>query len=210
MPEINPKNIEAAGFEFEQLDPNVFLIKDFITEEECQFFYNLAENKTEEDWLGDYLDGIKDRVEARYGDRDPEAHNVEVTHDWNDKVIYLRKVKEIQGLDQRLSQLFDKDANYSFRSFGIIQRQYEGSELRGHYDQYVDDRMKWAAVIYINDNYTAGEFYFSEKGIVIRPPRKSMLVFPATEEYWHGVKAVGKGPVRYAMPSFIWSEPNIF
>ena len=210
MPEINAKNIEAAGLEFDQLDPNVFLIKNFLSEEECQFFYSLAESKTEQDWLGDYLEGIKDRVESRYGDRDPDAHNVEVTHDWNDKVIYLRQVKEIQGLDKRLADLFDKEANYSFRSFGIIQRQYEGSELRGHYDQYVDDRMKWAAVIYINDDYTDGEFYFSEKKIAIKPPRKSMLVFPATEEYWHGVKTVGAGPVRYAMPSFIWSEPDVF
>ena len=73
MPEINANNIKAAGFEFEQLDPNVFLIKDFITEEECQVFYNYAETRTEEDWLGSYLEGIKDRVEARYGDRDPDA-----------------------------------------------------------------------------------------------------------------------------------------
>lgn len=210
MSEINAKNIEAAGFEFEQLDPNVFLIKDFLSEEECQVFYNYAETRTEEEWLGSYLEGIKDRVEARYGDRDPDAHNVEVTHDWNDKVIYISSLSEMKGLEDRLSKLFDQDANYSFRAFGIIQRQYEGAELRGHYDQYVDNRMKWAAVVYLNEDYNDGEFYFSEKGIAIKPPRKSMLVFPATEEYWHGVKAVGKGPVRYAMPSFIWSEPDIF
>ena len=210
MPEINAKNIEAAGFEFEQLDPNVFLIRDFLSEEECSFFYELAESKTEEDWIGDYLEGIKDRVESRYGDRDPEAHNVEVTHDWNDKVFFLKDLTNKYNLSDRLETLFDKEAEYSFRSFGIIQRQYEGSELRGHYDQYVDDKMKWAAVIYINDNYNGGEFYFSEKGISIVPPRRSMLVFPATEEYWHGVKKVEAGPVRYAMPSFIWSEEGVF
>ena len=210
MSEINVENITNAGYQVEQLDPNVFLVKDFITEDECNFFYNHAETRTEDDWLGDYLNGIKDRVESRYGDRDPEAHKVEVTYDWNDKVIYIRELSEKYDLINRLSQFFNDDAVVSFRSFGIIQRQYTGSELRGHYDQYVDNRMKYAAVLYINDNYTDGEFYFSEKGIAIRPPRKSLLVFPATEEYWHGVKAVGEGPTRYAMPTFIWSEPDVF
>jgi hypothetical protein len=70
--------------------------------------------------------------------------------------------------------------------------------------------MKWAAVIYINDNYTDGELYFSEKQIAIRPPRRSMVVFPSTEEYWHGVKEVGPGPTRYALPAFVWSEPDVF
>lgn len=210
MSEINAKNIKDAGFEFEQLDPNVFLIKDFISEEECQFFYNLAESKTQEEWLGAYLEGIKDRAEARYGTRDLEETNLEVTHNWNDKVIFIVDTVKQFNLDDRLQKLFNKDANYSFRPFGIIQRQYAGAELGGHYDQYVDDRMKWAAVIYINENYTDGELYFSEKQLAFKPPRKSLIVFPATEEYWHGVKRVGEGPTRYAMPSFVWSEPGIF
>ena len=210
MPEINAKNIEAAGFKFEQLDPNVFLIRDFITEEECQFFYNLAESKTQEEWLGAYLEGIKDRAEARYGTRDLEETTLEVTHNWNDKVIFIADTVKQFGLTERLEALFDKEANYSFRPFGIIQRQYTGAELGGHYDQYVDNRMKWAAVIYINEDYNDGEFYFSEKQLAFKPPRRSMIVFPATEEYWHGVKRVGEGPTRYAMPSFVWSEPDIF
>jgi hypothetical protein len=210
MSEINAKNIQDAGFEFEQLDPNVFLIKNFITEEECEFLYNFAETRTQEDWLGTYVKGIEDRSESRYGTRDLNETKLEVTHNWNDKVVYVAGIIGEYRLDQRLKALFDKDCEYSFRSFGVIQRQYTGSELKGHYDQYVDDKMKWAAVIYINDNYTDGELYFSEKQIAIRPPRRSMVVFPSTEEYWHGVKEVGPGPTRYALPAFVWSEPDVF
>lgn len=210
MSDINAKNITEAGYEFDQLDPNVFLIKNFLSEEECNFFYNLAESKTEQDWLGDYLDGVETRSEKIYGTRDLEQTKLEVTTDWNDKVVYIREECRIYNLDERLAKLFNKDLGYFFRSFGIIQRQYTGSELRGHYDQYVDERMKWAAVVYINDNYNGGEFYFREKNISIKPPRKSMLVFPATEEYWHGVKVVNDGPVRYAMPSFIWTEKDVY
>jgi hypothetical protein len=28
-------------------------------------------------------------------------------------------------------------------------------------------------------------------------------MFPGTDEYNHGVKHVGKGPIRYVMPAFI-------
>ncbi len=210
MNKISSESISSAGFEFEQLESNVFLIKNFISEEECVELYNFAESRTQEDWLGTYIEGIKDRSESRYGTRDLEESKLEATLDWNDKVVMAVHLTDGYGLEQRLASIFNKNSGYSFRSFGIIQRQYEGSELRGHYDQYVDDRMMWAAVVYINDDYANGEFYFSEKNIAIKPPRRSMLVFPATEEYWHGVKEVGKGPVRYALPSFVWTEPDIF
>ena len=208
--DLTPETIEAAGFNFERLDPLVYLIKDFITEEECLELMSIAENASAEEWLENYLEGIKDRVEARHGTRDLEETKTEVTYDWQDKVIRVRNNETTRSLQHRLTPLFNKDAELYVRSFGIIQRQYEGAELRGHYDQYVDTRMKWAAVLYINEDYVDGEFYFRDKGIEIRPPRKSLLLFPATEEYWHGVKKVGKGPVRYAVPAFIWDDPDAF
>jgi hypothetical protein len=170
----------------------------------------IAENATPEEWLENYLEGIKDRVEARHGTRDLEETKTEVTYDWQDKVIRVHDNQTAKSLEKKLSPLFDKNSGLYVRSFGIIQRQYEGAELKGHYDQYVDKRMIWAAVLYINDDYVDGEFYFRDKGIEIKPPRKSMLLFPATEEYWHGVKKVGKGPTRYAVPAFIWNDPYAF
>jgi hypothetical protein len=208
--DVTIETIKAAGFECNKLDPFVYLIKDFITEEECQELLSIAENATQEDWLENYLEGIKDRIEARHGTRDLEETKTEVTYDWQDKVIKVTENKTARSLQDRLFPIFNKDAGLYVRSFGIIQRQYEGAELRGHYDQYVDIRMKWAAVLYINEDYVDGEFYFRDKGIEIKPPRKSLLLFPATEEYWHGVKRVGKGPVRYAVPAFIWDDPHAF
>lgn len=208
------KKLDELGYKYDILDPEVVLIHDFILPEECKILHDYSESVTQEQWIGAYIDGIKKRTENRYGDEDLEAHNVEVTTDWNDKVVYIYDVdgiKEIAGLMlNRIQSFFTKDAPAYFRAFGIIQRQYTGSELRGHYDQYVDARMQWAAVAYFNDNYTDGEFYFAEKGIVIKPKPGDLLIFPATEEYWHGVKEVGPGPTRYAMPTFIWNDPDAF
>ena len=210
MSEINANTIKAAGYDFEQVEENIFIVKNFMSQEESMFYYNLAENKTEEEWVGEYLKGIENRSEERYGTRDLNESKLEVTVGWNDKVISITSEAPLHNLDKRLESLFDKDAKFSFRTFGIIQRQYTGAELGGHYDQYVDNRMKWAAVAYINDNYVDGELYFSEKGIQLRPPIGSVVIFPATKEYWHGVNKVGDGPTRYAMPSFVWSEENVF
>ena len=206
--DLTKETIKSAGFDCDQLEKFVYLVKDFITEEECLKLMSIAENATPEEWLGHYLEGIKDRVEAHHGTRDLEQTKTEVTWDWQDKVISIKGNKTATEFKKRLSSIFNKDAKLYFRSFGVIQRQYEGAELKGHYDQYVDERMVWAVVLYINEDYADGEFYFRDKGIEIRPPRKSLLLFPATEEYWHGVKKVGKGPVRYAVPTFIWNDPD--
>jgi hypothetical protein len=208
--DVTPETIKSAGFDFEQLDSFVYLIKNFITEEECVELMDIAKNATPEEWLENYLNGIKDRVEARHGTRDLEQTKTEITYDWQDKVIRLGENQTGKSLMTRLAPVFSENSGLYVRSFGIIQRQYEGAELKGHYDQYVDKRMIWAAVLYINEDYADGEFYFRDKGIEIRPPRKSLLLFPATEEYWHGVKKVGKGPVRYAVPTFIWNDPKAF
>ena len=209
MTDVSVNNIVAAGYEYEQLDPEVFLIKNFLTEEECQALYDFAINTTEEGWVGAYLEGIKNRVEAREGTRDLEATKTEVTYDWQDKVVRVDG-NLVNHLPDRLKLFFDKNAILYYRSFGVIQRQYEGAELRGHYDQYVDSKMKYAAVVYLNDDYVDGQFYFTYKGIQVTPPRRSILIFPATEEYHHGVKTVGKGPVRFALPSFVWNDPTAF
>jgi hypothetical protein len=212
---VNIDKIKSLGFEYDMLDENAILIKNFISEEECDHLYAYAESRTQEDWLGAYLESIKDRTEYNYGDRDIEKHNVEVTHDWNDKVIRIVENSIEQNIcnriEKRLVSVCDtENQELYFRSFGIIQRQYTGAELRGHYDQYVDTRMSYAAVGYINENYNGGEFYFRKDDMVIKPPKGSMLVFPATEEYWHGVKHVTEGPTRYALPAFIWSHPDAF
>lgn len=212
---VNLEKINNLGYKYTLIEENVVLIEDFISEDECDILYNYAESRTQEDWLGAYVESIKDRTEARYGDRDLEKHEMEVTENWNDKVIKIvpnsPEHKVCLDLENRLVSIADtENQELYFRSFGIIQRQYTGAELGGHYDQYVDDRMQYASVIYINDNYNGGEFYFKKNDMVIKPPKRSILLFPATEEYWHGVKVVKEGPTRYAVPSFVWNDKDAF
>jgi hypothetical protein len=48
-----------------------------------------------------------------------------------------------------------------------------------------------------------GELFFEKNGLEIKPEKKSMLIFPGNDEFEHGVKHVGKGPIRYVLVGFI-------
>jgi hypothetical protein len=61
----------------------------------------------------------------------------------------------------------------------------------------------FANVIYVNDDFTGGELHFPEIDITYVPKKGALIVFPSSDEYLHGVKPVGAGPTRYALPAFV-------
>ena len=60
----------------------------------------------------------------------------------------------------------------------------------------------FASVIYLNDDYGGGAIHFPELGIELRPPVRTLLVFPGTLDYLHGVRAVTHG-MRHTLASFL-------
>jgi len=203
--DIIDQKITDAGYKFDKLENNIRLVYDFITDEEQKEIMNLAGDPKL--WGGWYLKHVEDRAEARYGNRNLEETKTEVTENWDDKIAHISEHTQMGSIFmERMKGFYYDDCPYDFRSFGIIQRMWDGVQLKAHYDQYVDMRMAWAAVLYVNDDYNGGEIFFTFKNIEIRPPAKSLLIFPTWQEYHHGVRHVTDGPIRYVMPAFIWSE----
>ena len=60
----------------------------------------------------------------------------------------------------------------------------------------------FASVIYLNDDYGGGAIHFPELGIELRPPVRTLLVFPGTLDYLHGVRPVTQG-MRHTLASFL-------
>ena len=60
----------------------------------------------------------------------------------------------------------------------------------------------FASVIYLNDDYGGGAIHFPELGIELRPPVRTLLVFPGTLDYLHGVRPVTFG-MRHTLASFL-------
>ena len=79
----------------------------------------------------------------------------------------------------------------------------DGVELKAHTDQYTDPSIRYATIIYINDDYNGGEIFFTNKNLELKPKPGSLLIFPGNDEFNHGVRHVQSGPIRYVLVGFI-------
>jgi hypothetical protein len=95
------------------------------------------------------------------------------------------------------------DPELILSGFATIQRMQAGVELKAHTDQKTDPSIKYATIVYINDDYADGELFFPNLDIQLKPKAGTMLFFPGNEEYEHGVKHVGDGQIRYVLVGFI-------
>ena len=86
----------------------------------------------------------------------------------------------------------------------------EGREMSVHSDNSWPDGNQenhptsfrtWSGIFYINDDYEGGEIEFPLKKYSYKPRANSLVVFPSTNEYLHGVKKITKG-TRYTVA--IW------
>ncbi len=60
-------------------------------------------------------------------------------------------------------------------------------------------------IVYFNDDFTGGEIVYTNKNITVKPEPGMLLVHPGTEEYEHGVKAVTSGE-RYILTGFAYER----
>jgi predicted 2-oxoglutarate/Fe(II)-dependent dioxygenase YbiX len=59
----------------------------------------------------------------------------------------------------------------------------------------------YGSIIYLNDDYEGGELFFPKYNIHIKPEPGTLVFFPSTNMYAHGVTEVTDG-VRYTSPHF--------
>jgi hypothetical protein len=78
-----------------------------------------------------------------------------------------------------------------------------GVELKSHTDQRTDPSIKYATILYLNDDYNNGELFFENFNLELKPKPGELLIFPGNEKYEHGVRHVGEGPIRYVLVGFI-------
>ena len=127
-----------------------------------------------------------------------------ITQNWNDKNLNISKTKIHEIIYERLQSFITSiDNNLELSGFATIQRMQSGVELKSHVDQDTDPSIQYATILYLNEEYNDGEIFFPKLNINLKPKSKSMLIFPGTEKYEHGVKHVGDGPIRYVLVGFV-------
>lgn len=208
------EKIISSGFSASQVAPGVLLVEDFISDEELSSILNIIKSTKEEDWRIEYISNLKTFCMEKFGRDDVDnlvaEGKFEITQNWEDKNFNIAGHPTQEKIYNRLNDLVvEEDPNLILSGLATIQRMQEGVELKSHTDQDTDPSIRYATILYINEEYTEGEIFFPKIGLELKPKPKSMLVFPGTKEYEHGVKHVGPGPIRYVLVGFI-KVPNFY
>ncbi len=199
---------DEVGFKTTEIYDKILLIEDFISQEEVQELLNVIASIKEEDWKIEYTSNLKRFCLEKFGRDDVEnlvnEGKFEITRNWEDKNYNIKDHKIQKVILERIDPLIRKaNPNYELSGMAVLQRMQEGVELKSHTDQHTDPAIQYATILYINDDYVDGEIFFKNINLKLKPKPGSMLVFPGTEEYEHGVVTVGPGPIRYVLTGFV-------
>lgn len=203
------KEFDDAGYKTEVFHDHVLFIENFITSEELNTILNIIDVTPEEDWSIEYTKNLVRFCMEKFGRDDVEnlvaEGKFEITKNWADKNLNIVTEPISMILQRRLGVLLElADPSLELAGFGTLQRMQEGVELKSHTDQYTDPSIRYAAILYINDNYKGGTLFFKNKeNSDLKPKPGTLLIFPGNEEFEHGVRHVEKGPIRYVTVGFI-------
>jgi len=176
-------------------DPDIFVIKDFISEGEAKILVDLAFNATQEEW-------------SKYNYTERHEND-----EWEDRMLilehcsgFLDKQNKIvsntfNNIKKQIGEILKKDL-YEYIGFKTIYRSTIGQEMKTHSDSGLGPKFKYGVVLYLNDDYEGGEIFYPNVGVEFKPEACSLVLHPAHEAYRHGVKAVSLG-TRYSMTVFL-------
>lgn len=208
MIESFKEELKANGYSFTEITPELFSVENFLSKEDLGVLRNIINDASQQDWEIAYFESVKSFCMTKFGRNDIEnlikEGKFEITQNWKDKNLSISSNSLYPVLHHRLNSIVIK-SNTSLNLDGLatIQRMQSGVELKSHADQHTDPSVQYATIIYINDDYVDGELFFPNLNIEIKPKAGTLLFFPGNEEYEHGVRHVGDGPVRYVLVGFI-------
>lgn len=203
------KEFDDAGFSTKIAKDEILMIENFLSKEELEEVFLIINNLEEDDWSVAYREGLKSFCLEKFGRDDVEnlvkEGKFEITVNWYDKNYDITKTKISRKILDRLQNLITK-ANPKLELAGMatLQRMQPKVELKSHTDQHTDPSIRYATILYLNNNYTDGQLFFKNKpGIELVPNPGTLVVFPGNEEYEHGVRHVGEGPIRHVLVGFV-------
>jgi hypothetical protein len=203
------KEFEDAGYKVSVVHDQILFIEDFLKDGELETILDIIKTTDNLDWSIEYTKNLARFCMEKFGRDDVEnlvaEGKFEITQGWEDKNLDITDKEISKTLQVRLGNLISlADNTLSLAGFGTLQRMQPGVELKAHTDQHTDPSIKYAAILYINDDYKDGTLFFKNKeNSDLRPTPGTLLLFPGNEEYEHGVRFVGEGPIRYVTVGFI-------
>ena len=202
------KQLAENGFKFEEITDELISVEGFLSKEEIDIFWDIINSTSQEDWEVEYMGNLKTFCLEKFGRDDVDnlvaEGKFEITQNWVDKNFNITDHNIYRPLHNRLNSMILKSYDsLELSGLATIQRMQKGVELKAHTDQHTDPSIRYATIIYINDDYVDGNVFFPKLGIELKPKPGTLLFFPGNEEYEHGVRHVGDGPIRYVLVGFV-------
>ena len=202
------KQLKKNNLQFEQIASKLILVRNFLAKDELNQINNIVLNASQKDWEHHYLSSVSRFCMQKFGRDDVDnliaEGKFEITQGWSDKTLSLFDHHVWRPVFDRLSSMLSCcDTSIALSGISTVQRLPPGTELKTHVDQHTDPSIRYATIIYLNDDYNAGEVFFRNLNIELKPKPGDLLFFPGDDEYEHGVKHVTDGPVRYVMVGFV-------
>lgn len=200
--------LESDGFFVDEVISDVIVVEDFLSKDDLNELHKIINSLSEEDWNIEYTKNLKRFCLEKFGREDVEnlvaEGKFEITRGWHDKNYQIEGNPIIEGIIEKLNK-FVKSVDPTLEASGLktFQRMQESVELKAHTDQHTDPSIRYATIIYLNDEYNGGELFFSNKDLELKPKPGSLVIFPGTDEFNHGVRHVQSGPIRYVLVGFI-------
>ena len=165
-----------------------------------KIFISIVENYLSIDEFEKYLNYSKET--QKWGSRLPNDN-------WSGRVIYQNGVDNfnyLKNVEKKIKSDFEINDKIYPDYLGLVK--WENSDMQHpHADgqnENGDHPYHWrnfGCVLYLNDDYEGGEIYFPNQNMEIKPKPNTLVFFPGTLEYLHGVKPITNG-VRYTLTSF--------
>jgi hypothetical protein len=202
------KQFVEHGYSVVDIEENILLVENFISDEELKELWDIINGTEEKEWLIAYQESLAEFCLEKFGRDDVDnlvaEGKYEITKGWDDKILNIQQYPLTSVLQSRIDELVQEDnTGFELTGMGTLQRMQEGVELKSHVDQDTDPSVRYSTILYLNDDYSEGELFFKNFDITVRPKPKSLLVFPGTKKYEHGVKHVGPGPIRQVIVGFV-------
>jgi len=136
---------------------------------------------------------------------------------WSGRVIYQNSIENfnyLKNLEFKIKKEFQINSDIYPDYLGLVKWEngdYQHPHADGELENGIQHPYHWrnfGCVLYLNDNYDGGEIYFPNQNIEIKPKPNTLVFFPGTMEYLHGVRNIING-VRYTLTSF-WTYNKQF
>ena len=162
-------------------DPYIFVIDDFLTNEECEFIKEVSKDGLKLAGVS-YLDKDKEKYESNYKGRTNSS-----------KWISKEKYPEMKKISQRIGKIMNCDYRF-FEDFQVIYYK-ESEEYQYHFDAYnKEDKEKYkkfcskrgnrigTVLVYLNDVEEGGEtgfnsIYPSGEPLLVKPKKGRLVLF---------------------------------